>query len=166
METTNPMTTGEKITRIRIDHFMAMTHRTEMTMSEAYPAVKIGGYGNRTLTYGEGKVRGKRKAVYVQAESNDAIWLRGWDLPIQADTDTHCTIDAPSTIRGNACFNLCGDAQTIRRLLATAAIVPLTDEQKGICILCAADPDNDVPLYPEIQTSHAVIQRMKEGGAA
>lgn len=69
-------------------------------------------------------------------------------------------------IAGNACFNLVGDPEVIRQCIETRAAVPVRDEAKAKIIVSSGPRTkcNDEGLqllYPEIQTHHAVVNRMK-----
>src|SRR5262249_3236659 len=102
--------------------------------------------------------RGKRKDMYLDLEQ-DAILLDGWDLPLKADTE------CGGVFAGNACFNLIGDPEAIRSLIETRAVLPVRAEAKGK-ILVSPQPQTGLSdeaklLHPEIETHHAVVNRLK-----
>jgi hypothetical protein len=68
---------------------------------------------------------------------------------------------------GNACYNLVGDPEAIRRLIETKAAAPISDGAKAKIIVAHAErtkcnDDGLALLYPEIDTHHAVVNRMKD----
>ena len=157
----NPFTEGQKVTMIGIDSMMAMCHRKEITVKGVLDEPKQVGYQQQTTRYGVYAQRKKRKKFYLDSRPSSMIFLNGWDLPIRVDTDLRVGI-----MRGNACFNLIGDPETLKALL-DGSIIPVTDQQKAQVVLCGldrtcGDDSADTLLYPEIQTGHAVINRMKE----
>jgi hypothetical protein len=95
----------------------------------------------------------------------------GWDLPIK--TDSEIQSDSIS-FEGNACYNLAGDRETIKdyienRLLTGAP----SDDVKAKIIIVETDSDGwrlgrDTTslLYPDIETGHAVVNRLKDRDAA
>ena len=144
---------GQKITIINIDDMMAMCHRTEGTVKSVLVEPIQCGYQKETTRHGTFTPRGKRKEFYISTKRDYSILLDGWNL-LRVDSD-----GSYGVMRGNACFNFVGDADTIKAILGSA-IIPLTDGQKAKCILC--DGDKETLLWPEIETAHAVINQMKE----
>ena len=148
----NKLKTGQKITVIKISS-MAITSKYELEIIEPLIPTRQG-YNNEEERLAVAKQRGKRKTIYFDTSPGRGldIVLNGWDLPLKVDSET-------GMFRGNACFNLVGDHFTIKELIENAAI-PVTDEQKAKIIIVDKD-NNETILYPEIGTSHAVINRLK-----
>ena len=77
-------------------------------------------------------------------------------------TDTECS----GVFSGNACYNLVGDPAAIRECLETRAVFPISDTAKAKVLVNPAvrttcDDSGTVLLYPDIDTHHADINRMK-----
>jgi len=102
----------------------------------------------------------KRREFFLDVAADD-ILLDGWNLPFR--TDTECN----GVWAGNACYNLVGDPQAIRQVIETRAVIQVTESAKAKIIVSPAprtkctDEETEL-LYPEIETHHAVVNRMKE----
>ncbi len=170
--TANPFRAGDRVTFLQITSWSAMCFRREVMVKSALAVPTVGGYGDQTKRYGTFSERGKRKEFYLESERDCSIFLRGWDLPVRVDTDEDQRKQpdgngfSTKVMRGNACYNLVGDAATLRGLLDTGAVVPVTDEQRGRCLLIGPGSRDETPLYPEIDTGHAVMRQIKERTAA
>ena len=84
-----------------------------------------------------------------------------WGLQIQADAE------ARGVFAGNACYNLIGDPEAIRRCIETQAVIPVSEDAESKIIVGRAprttcDDEGLELLYPNIDTHHAVVRRMKE----
>jgi hypothetical protein len=82
-------------------------------------------------------------------------------LPFRTDTE------GAGVFSGNACFNLVGDPEAIRQCIESRAVVPVTNSAKAKIIVARGErttcnDDGLQLLYPEIETHHAVVNRMKE----
>jgi hypothetical protein len=91
--------------------------------------------------------------------------LDGWDVPFRTDTE------GKGVMAGNACYNLVGEPEAIRQYIEGQAAWPVTHTAKTKIIVCRTDrtkcnDDGRKLLYPEIQTHHAVVNRMKAGSRA
>ncbi len=150
---------GQRLTLLKIDDMMALTHRYELLVVELVEPVQTVGY-HKARRVAVVKQRGKRKAQYLDLRG-DEILLDGWDAPFKADTE------AGGVFSGNACFKLVGDAEAIRACLDAQAVFPLDDGTKAKVIVwppnrSTCGDDGAVLLWPEINTSHAVVNRFKE----
>src|SRR5262249_10348891 len=150
---------GQRVTLLKIDECLAMTHRYEFEIRKTLEPEAVG-YEKRLTRLAVIRQRGKRKDFFLDLRSDD-ILLDGWNLPFR--TDTECT----GVWAGNACYNLVGDPEAIRQVIETKALIPVTDSAKGK-IIVSTEPrtkctdEGTVLLYPEIETHHAVVNRMKE----
>jgi hypothetical protein len=59
-----------------------------------------------------------------------------------------------------------GDAEVIHKLIETKAVLPVADEAKGKIVVSrtprtTCDHQGQKLLYPHIEVTHAVIERMK-----
>ena len=150
---------GQRVTLLKIDDMMAMSHRYELEVRQALVSENVG-YQGRERRVAIVRQRGKRKEQYLDLKADD-ILLDGWDVPFKTDTEGG-TIWA-----GNACYNLVGDPEAIRQVIETRAVVPVTDSAKAK-IIVSTDPrtkctdEGTALLYPDIETHHAVVNRMKE----
>lgn len=140
---------GMRLTVISISSFMAHTMRQE---------IEITGTQDEKVTF---KLRGKRKEFYFQPE-HDNIILNGWDLPIKVDSDSS------AGFAGNACYNLVAESPEALKAILAESLLPLDDTTKAKIFFISneqfknRDIHNGALLHPDIETSHAVINRYKE----
>ncbi len=151
---------GQKVSLLTIDEVMAMTHRHELMIREPLEP-KPRGYEGRKTRLATVTQRGKRTVRYLDLAADD-ILLHGWDLPFQTDSE------AGGVFSGNACFNLVGDAAVIRAWIETETVLPVSEEAKAKMLVSAAprttcDDRGIELLYPDIETHHAVVNRIKAG---
>jgi len=150
---------GQRVTLLKIDECLAMTHRYEFEVRKTLEPEAVG-YEKRLTRLAVVRQRGKRKDFFLDLRSDD-ILLDGRNLPFR--TDTECS----GVWAGNACYNLVGDPQAIRQVIETKALIPVTDSAKAK-IIVSAEPrskctdEETALLYPQIETHHAVVNRMKE----
>src|SRR5947209_6119354 len=154
---------GQRVTLLKIDECLAMTHRYEFQVREALEGERVG-WNKAKQRVAVVRQRGKRKDFYLDLASDD-ILLDGWDVPFRADTE------CGGVMAGNACFNLIGNPDAIRQCLETRAVLPISDHAKAKIVVARDERttcnDNGLALlYPEIETHHAVVNRMKEARGA
>lgn len=150
---------GQRVTLLKIDDMLAMTHRYEMEVRQVMEPARVG-YEGRKTRLAIIRQRGKRKELYLDLAADD-ILLDGWGLPFKTDTETS------GIFAGNACYNLVGDPEAIRQCIETRALIPITDSAKAKIIVARGERTrcNDeglALLYPDIETHHAVVNRMKQ----
>jgi hypothetical protein len=157
------LTQGQKITLVRIDDMMALTHRYELEVRQVLPEPhqRVGYYQHPRVAIVRPK--GKRKDQYYDLRPDDLVF-DGWNVPFKADTEVG------GIFSGNACFNLVGLPSDIKAFIETKAVFPITDSSKAKVIVwpakrTACGDSEGALLYPEIDTHHAVIERMKHGTA-
>jgi hypothetical protein len=105
------------------------------------------------------RFRGKRKEFYLDL-AHDDILLDGWDQPFRTDGE------AGGVMSGNACYNLVGDPEAIRTAIESKAVFLVSDGAKAKILVnrtarTTCDDSGTMILYPDIETHHAVINRMK-----
>jgi hypothetical protein len=149
---------GQRVTLLKIDECMAMTHRYELEVRRVLTP-EAAGYEGRRRRVAVVRQRGKRKEQYLDLAAND-ILLDGWGLPFKTDTEGN------GIMAGNACYNLIGEPDAIRACIEGRAVVPVSDAAKAKIIVARAErskcnDDGLKLLYPDIPTDHAVIQRFK-----
>ena len=154
-----PLTAGQRVTLLRIDDCMALTHRFELEVRSTVEPQAVGYQGSKTRL-AVVRQRGKRKEFYLDVAADD-ILLDGWGLPFRADTE------GGGVFSGNACYNLIGEPEAIRQYIEGRAVLPVTAEAKAKIIVArtertTCDDEGLQLLYPDIETHHAVINRMKE----
>jgi hypothetical protein len=142
---------------------MALTHRFELEVRSTVEPQAVGYQGSKTRL-AVVRQRGKRKHFYLDVAADD-ILLNGWGLPFRTDTE------GSGVFAGNACYNLVGDPEAIRQCIESRAVVPVTDEAKAKIIVARAErttcgDDGLQLLYPDVETGHAVVNRMKENLAS
>jgi hypothetical protein len=150
---------GQRLTLLRIDDFMAMTHRYELEVRAVLDPQSVG-YEGRRQRVAAVRQRGKRKDFYLDLAADD-ILLDGWNLPFRADTE------GAGVFSGNACYNLVGEPEAIRQCIESRAAVPVSESAKAKIIVARGErttcTDEGLELlYPEIETHHAVVNRMKD----
>jgi hypothetical protein len=135
-----------------------MSHRFEFEVRSVLDPQAVG-YQGRKQRVAVVRQRGKRKEFYLDLAADD-ILLDGWALPFRTDTEGN------GIMAGNACFNLVGDADAIRECIETKAVMPVSNDAKAKIIVArtdrtTCDDDGLALLYPDIDTHHAVVNRMK-----
>ena len=153
-----PLTVGQRLTLLKIDDALAMTHRYELDVRTVLEPQAVG-YEGRKQRVAVVRQRGKRKDFYLDLAADD-ILLDGWALPFRTDTE------GGGVMAGNACFNLVGEPETIRECIEGRAVLPVTESAKAKIIVTRAertkcDDSGLILLYPDIDTRHAVICRLK-----
>ena len=152
---------GQKLTLVWIDDVMALTHRQEIEVRSVIEPIKVG-YEGRNTRVGTYRVRGKRKDFFLDLKP-DTLVFDGWDVPFKADTE------GSGCFSGNACFNLVGDPAVIREWIETKQLNTSVGDHARAKILVWPAKERDsltigegTLLYPEIDTHHVVINRIKE----
>lgn len=150
---------GQRVTLLKIDDCLAMSHRYEMEVRRVLPPAPVG-YQGRKTRLAVIRQRGKRKELFFDVEADDIV-LDGWDLPFRTDTE------GSGVFSGNACYNLIGEAEAIRQCIESRAALPVSDSAKAKIIVgqsarTTCDDTGLALLYPDIETHHAVVNRMKE----
>jgi hypothetical protein len=153
------LSVGQRVTLLKIDDCLAMTHRYELEVRSVLEPQAVG-YEGRQQRVAVVRQRGRRKDFYLDLAADD-ILLDGWGLPFRTDTE------GKGVISGNACYNLVGDPAAIRDVIETKALFPVTDDAKAKIVVARNERtkcnDDDLELlYPDIRTHHAVVNRMKE----
>jgi hypothetical protein len=154
---------GLRVTLLTIDDWLAMTRRHELEVRQVLDPHPVG-YAGRKRRVAVVRQRGRRKDQYLNLAADD-ILLDGWRLPFQTD------VEAGGVMAGNACFNLIGDLAAIRQAIEARAALPVGDGAKAKVIVARAErtacSDGGLALlYSEIDTHHAVVNRMKARAAA
>src|SRR5207253_3721080 len=107
------LSVGQRVTLLKIDECLAMTHRHELEVRSVLEPQAVG-YAGRRQRVAVVRQRGKRKDFYLDLAADD-ILLGGWGLPFKADTE------CGGVMAGNACYNLVGDSDAIRACIETRA---------------------------------------------
>jgi hypothetical protein len=158
-ETMTTLKIGQRVTLLKIDDMMAMSHRYELEVRSVLNQERVG-YEGRKLRVATVRQKRKRKEFYLDL-AHDDILLDGWNMPFK--TDTECS----GVFSGNACYNLVGDPDAIRQCLEERAVYPISDTAKAKVLVSptvrtSCDNSGTIILYADIDTHHAVINRMKE----
>jgi hypothetical protein len=152
------LSVGQRVTLLKIDECLAMTHRYEFEVRNVQEPQAVG-YQGRKQRVAVVRQRGKRKDFYLDLAGDD-ILLDGWNLPFRTDTEGN------GVMAGNACFNLVGDPEVIRQCIESGPVLPVSDSAKAKIIVSRevrtkCNDDGLALLYPGIETHHAVVNRMK-----
>jgi hypothetical protein len=157
------LSVGQRITLVRIDDVLAWTHRYQL---EVRKLINPGSIDAQAVGWNGGKKRvavvrqkGKRKEFYLDVGGDDLVF-DGWDVPFVVDGE------AGGVICGNASFNLVGDVEAIRQCVESRGVFPISDAAKAKILVSpaarhVADDAGTVCLYPEIPTSHGVIEDLR-----
>jgi hypothetical protein len=161
---TMTLSIGQRVTLLRIDDCLALSHRYELEVRRPLDPTPAG-WDKRATRLAIVRQKGKRKEFYLDLAAGD-ILLTGWALPFQTDTEAYSTTPG-AVMSGNACYNLIGDPEAIRRCIETQAAIPIRDDAKAKIIVTrtartTCDTAGQSLLYPEIDTHHAVINRLKD----
>jgi hypothetical protein len=153
------LSVGQKVTLLKIDDCLGMTHRYELEVRSVVVPQAVG-YQKTEQRVATVRQRGKRREQYLDLCSDD-ILLDGWGLPFQADTEGN------GVFSGNACYNLVGDPEAIRQCIEGRAIFPVCDTARAKIIVARTErttcsEEGQELLYPDIETHHAVVNRMKD----
>lgn len=155
----------QRITIISISEWMAHTMKQEVEVVTVLdsPVARSSYVNGPTVAHRVGtmKPRGKRKEFYLDIGIENLV-LDGWDLPIQTDAEVK-----GGSFSGNACFNLGGiPIEGLRNYIENSNLNgPTSEDIKAKCIYVRPTDnvcDDGELMWPEIETRHAVIDRMKE----
>lgn len=164
---------GQKLTIISISEGMAHTTRREVQLKTVTEPTFQPAYVRAT----RGKVRvgtftqpPKRKEYHLDIRPNDVV-LNGWnrkDMLIDSEYTEKTNGDAGGySFSGNACLNLSCEAgpERLKAILDEENLNPAwNDEGRGRVLYTAegTSPEDSVPLYPEIEIHHAVMERHRK----
>jgi hypothetical protein len=156
------LSVGQRVTLLKIDDCMAMTHRYELEVRQVLAPEAVG-YKGRRRRVAVVRQRGKRREQYLDLAADDIV-LDGWGLPFRTDTE------GGGIWAGNACYNLVGEPEAIRQCIETQAVFPVSEAAKAKILVARAErtkcnDDGLELLYPDIETQHAVIERFKAAHA-
>jgi len=163
IEIMNVFEVGKRYTLYKISEALAMTNKTEITVTRLLP--------ERALVVF--KARGKKNELGLQIERQDytngpmrfyqGAIFEGWDQPIQCDTERRFGV-----MRGNACYNFIGTPETIRQWIELHQLNPFF-EKACVVAIDATRTDHcgneaEIVVYPELVRPgyHAVIDRLMQ----
>jgi hypothetical protein len=149
---------GQRVTLLTIDEALAMTHRYELEVRLAREPQQAG-YEGRKSRVAVVRQRGRRKDFYLDLGAED-ILFDGWGLPFRTDTE------GGGVMSGNACYNLVGEPDAIRECIENRAALLASEGAKAKILISRAertqcDDEGLALLYPDIETHHAVVNRLK-----
>jgi len=146
----------KRYTIVYIGDMLAFTSRRNVTCIES------GGINDAVL-----RQQRKRKKFRLRIKPEDMMVFEGWDA-CRLDSDTH-------KFSGNACFNFLGSKEEIKELIDTKNLNPAAELGKVIAVeqrrkdsedeTYSFSQNKEVLVYPEIEISHAVINRIKTNGS-
>ncbi|MFL5343017.1 MAG: hypothetical protein ACJ8F7_23030 [Gemmataceae bacterium] len=159
------LTNGQRVTLLKIDDALAMTHRFELEVRQLVQPERVGYQGLRQRL-AIVRQRGKRKTFYLDLRADD-ILLDGWEVPFCTDLEAYSADTRGGVVcSGNACYNLVGDREAIRQCIEGKAVFPVSDSAKAKIIVARevrtkCNEEGQELLYPEIETRHAIVCRLK-----
>ena len=145
---------GSKLTIVYIESILATTRRIEVE-SRGVTRARTEDSDTPIFVY-----RGKRKLITLPCLTDkETIILAGWDLPFKVDTEI-------GKFRGNACLNFIGNPNLTSIGLRAAAIrdyisLNLNPYFKNCGHVILIEGDQEILLYPQINSDHAVVKRMQ-----
>ncbi len=151
----NTLKKGDIITIIGISDWMATTTRntlkaTGLTTSDGKPV------------FTDNK-KGARKKFTIRKLGRSDLCFKG-EVPFKLDSEVVTpgrpgdTIFSTQTFRGNACINLVGDPTLIKEYITSRNINPDFHAFDAVILI---DGDKETPLFPEVPTTHAVVERIR-----
>jgi hypothetical protein len=149
------LSVGQRVTLFRIDDMLAWTHRFELEVRRVILAYTEGDKRRVAAV----RQKGRRKEFCLDL-AHDDILLDGWGPGFRTDGE------AGGAFNGNACYNFVGDPDVIRQAIETTAVYPVSADAKAKILVTreprtTIDNSDTIILYPDIETHHAVINRMK-----
>ena len=150
------------LTIIGISSFMATTTRT------TYRATGEEHEGKPVFKENKPRVRKKftlRTPDVTQMERDQLVFVSSnGKNPFPLPLDSEVTVKSDSyfettSYRGNACINIVGDPLEIRALIESGNINKNFSRYDSVL---AIEGEKETPVYPEVETSHAVVQRIRE----
>lgn len=143
----------EVVTIIGIGDFMAQTTKgqakaTGQTTSEGKPIFK------------ENKKGARKLFTLRNLDKKDTLVFAG-DVPFKVDSEAVITGQGLTTriIRGNACINLVGDREVIKDYINNHNLNESFTAYDAVMLIVG---DKEMPLYPEVPTQHAVVERIRK----
>lgn len=145
LELKKDLAKGQKITVFTISEMIAITCCNELEVTGEIA-------GRPTF-----KPKGKRKQFYFNHEKEQIIF-EGWNLPFASDSDRL------NTFSGNACFNFAGASlEVVKDYLENETVNILSKDTLAKCIYATVENGQlkKTLIFPELDTLHAVVVRMK-----
>ena len=143
----------KELTIIQISEMMAMTSKRILIVDRLEKGSSY--YGeNLNIIYKEPR---KRKLYILGINSNNiknTLLFKGLRNDIKTDSDCE------GVMRGNALLNLGHEVETIKNLVENENLNDYLN--KAYLLAVGENNDKEVPVYPEVETSHAVMSRIKE----
>jgi len=142
---------GRNYTFLYVDSYMALTHKTEITLINITKKDSYAQYQN--LLNISFKQRGKRKEGNMLL-TDSMLFLEGWGLDLNVDTDYN-------SFNGNALINLVGNQEALRRKIEQLNKYAFSN--MGIIAYAETSQEvgNMMILYPEkADLNHAVVRRI------
>ena len=79
-------------------------------------------------------------------------------VPFKTDMDVMMASNS-GVCHGNACLNFVGDATVVREWVETKNLNDAFDRLDEVMVIV---DDEEVPVFPEAETGHAVVKRIRE----
>jgi len=145
-----------------------MTTRQEVTVTRVLPTPEFrSAYVNSTrgcYRLGTFKVSRKRSEFYLDLKASGTLIIPGWNTGVLADHEAH------NSFAMSATMNLAASPEAIRELIEKNINPNFSQFDRIIAYpkpLAEMPNQQGILVYPEADTSHAVILQMREkiGGA-
>jgi len=157
-----PLTAGARYTIYSCSD-SAMTTRQEVTVTRVLPTPEFRpAYVNSTrgcYRLGTFKISRKRSEYYLDLKLSGTLIIPGWNTGVLADHEAH------SSFAMSATMNLAASPESIRELIAKNINPNFSQHDRVIAYpepLIQMVGEQGILVYPEAETDHAVILRMRE----
>ena len=148
---------GDIITIFGISDWMAST--THATFKAT------GDYSQDKPIFTDNKKGARKKFTFRALDKNDQLVFLG-DAPFMADGEVTIPAVPPSiftkkVMRGNACLNLVGDPEVIKDWILNKNINKNFSRFDSVILISGEFLNKETPLFPEVPTDPAVVQRIR-----
>lgn len=126
--------------------------------------VKATGLFSNGLPVFKDAKKGARKLYTIPSLFNSGTMIFAGEIPFKIDSEVKSTREGfggvfeTTTMRGNACYNFVGDPVVIKDYIRTKNLNETFSKLDAVVWI---EGENEVPLFPEMETSHAVVQKIR-----
>lgn len=148
---------GDIVTIFGISDFMASTTHGEFKAT--------GMVSNGQAVFTENKKGARKKFTLRNLEAPDRLVFIG-SAPFKTDGETELPGSGPFSsrmMRGNACFNLTGDPEVIKDWIQNKNINEKFTQFDSV--IWINSEGKEIPLFPEVETNHAVVKSIRAQNA-
>lgn len=128
------------------------------TVKETYKAVGVEHNGLPVLKFAK---NGTRKTFTIPKMFDKGTMIFAGEVPFKIDSEMEVKngISIIRMVRGNACYNFCGNPTVIKEYVRTKN---LNENFSNFDAVLWIDGEKEFPLFPDVPTSHAVVMRIRD----